>query len=80
MDDPLGPAEHAYKRLNMIALVLLVLLFLTNLIMGFTGGFVCLRSGHPVPRGLRTASKVGAFLPPIGLIFGSICINMNNRR
>ena len=77
MDDPFAPETLVYDRFSMIGLAFLALFCLTNLIMGFTGAFFCLRRGHHVPRGLRNASKVGAFLPPIGLIFGSFCISMH---
>ena len=80
MDDPLVSYERAQERFGLVMFALLVLFCLINLTVGFTGAFFCLPSGHRVPRGLRNASKVGSFLPPIGLIVGSICMNMNTRR
>ena len=53
----------------------MVCFFLVNLIVGAIGAYFGLQPGRHDIQGLGIGSAVGAFFPPIGLIFGPICIS-----
>ena len=57
----------------------MVCLFLVNLIVGAIGAYFGLQPGRHDIQGLGIGSAVGALFPPIGLIFGPICISRRHR-